>query len=117
MDLREERDFWRTRALDLEARREILHFSSIPLTVLEELRVKCEQDIEYWYSHAHKAYVDSKLYTAEKWTTLYEASLFQENQIEYWKKKYEEATAFAKTQLLMEKIRKHRVRFTFDSKS
>jgi hypothetical protein len=50
-------------------------------------------------------------------TTLYEASLFQENQIEYWKKKYEEATAFAKIRLLMEKIRKHRVRFTFDSKS
>ena len=61
--------------------------------------------------------MDSKLYTEEKMTTLYEASLFQENQIEYWKKKYEEATAFAKIRLLMEKIRKHRVRFTFDSKS
>jgi len=47
MDLREERDFWRRKALDLEARREILHFSSIPLIVLEELRVKCEHDIEY----------------------------------------------------------------------
>lgn len=116
MDLKEERDFWRKRALELESKRDTVYLSGIPTKALEELKAKCEAQLAEWYNAAYLAYKEADMYNEEIWKILYDASFYEEDQIEFWKSRYNEATAMLKTRLLLHKIKKGPVRFNNSSK-
>jgi hypothetical protein len=109
MNLKEERDFWRKRALDLELKRDMLYLYGIPMKAFEELRAKCEAELNKWYNATYLAYCEADMYNKEIWKILYNNSLYEEDQIEFWKNKYNEAKA--------KKIKKGHVRFDTNCKN
>lgn len=100
MNLVEERDFWRSRAMQLEKKRDFAYISTIPMHRLKELNSLCKKELDEWYSKAYYAYKESGMYSKELWDEVYRASIYEDDPIEFWKMRYTDADAKLKTRLL-----------------